>query len=113
MRKPKNTSVQSSSGETFILGETVWARQLSWAETWGTLIQKRYGVSRGYVGFPIELTIRRARRVWRCHDCGRQIAKGELHGSAFYAHYCIDCVTHQEPPTLFKATWDGEPIVER
>ena len=101
----QKASVQSSTGEVFTLGDTVWSRQLSWAETWGSEIRERYGVSRGYIGFPTQLVIRRARRRYRCHDCGRGIEKGELHGSAFYAHYCLDCVTHQRPPTQFRKTW--------
>ena len=103
---------QSSTGEVFTLGDTVWSRKLSWTETWGSAIREQYGVYRGYIGFPTQLTVRRARRRYRCNDCGRWIEKGELHGSAFYAHYCIDCVTHQEPPRQFKAAWDAEPIVE-
>jgi hypothetical protein len=70
-------------------GQEVWSKKLWFV--WAGPEQ---------IGYPIQLQVTKARRHWRCDDCGQQIEKGELHGGYFYAHYCLACVTDTEPPQV-------------
>jgi formamidopyrimidine-DNA glycosylase len=47
----------------------------------------------------IQLTVAKARKNYRCRNCGEIIIKGELHGSSYCYHWCRDCVLTEEPET--------------
>jgi hypothetical protein len=80
MAYPKDEMRVSCRGERFQLGDHVWTRN-----------------DHKTLGFPVPLTIRRARKNYRCRDCGETIVRGDIHGSDFYEHYCLECCTHEEP----------------
>jgi len=85
-------------GEEFELGQRVWTRHLLHVcSASGDYSMRRYGHHRVIERSPIALRIRRAHCGWRCVDCGARIDKGDLHGSTFYDHYCLDCITQFEP----------------
>jgi len=86
----------------FKIGQTVYSKKLEWSQVSGTSVKERYGYFHGYISSSTTLTIRKARFSYICDDCGKTIAKGELHGSAFYGHYCLNCVTAESPEPQFK-----------
>lgn len=92
---------------SFRLGDVVYSRALEWCATCGSQVRERYGVDRGFLGSPRELTVRKAARPWECRSCRAAIEKGRLHGSAYYAHYCLACVTPERPAEEFRAETPG------
>lgn len=79
-------------------GQKVWTKKLhgpSFAK--GSQILKQYGSYNVKLWQAMELTVREAKKNWRCGDCGQSIPKGTLHGSDFYTHRCLNCVVSEEP----------------
>jgi len=86
----------------FKWGQQVWTKKLEAGNIRGSLVKERYGHYSGIEWTSIPLTITRARKVYRCADCGATIDKGELHGGSYYDHYCLDCVMADRPETRFE-----------
>ena len=89
-------------------GMRLWARRLRWAESQGTQNLVECGSHKGISGYPVPLTARDARRGWDCSGCGQRIEKGDLHGSTYYDHFCLECCTPFKPEAAFaknEADW--------
>jgi len=84
------------------LGQVVWSRKRYWSAVRGSLVKEKYGEYSGYEGCPQELTLRHARRDWSCADCGHKIYRDDMHGSTYYDHYCLDCITPTRPENWFE-----------
>lgn len=84
------------------LGDTVWSKKRYWSAVRGSLVKEQYGKYSGFEGRPQELTLRHAARGWNCPDCLQVIHKGDMHGSTYYDHYCLDCITPTRPENWFE-----------
>lgn len=84
-------------------GMTVYSHKLHWSLSSGSQVRDRYGVYSVYEGNPQTLHICKARKDYRCEDCGQRIDKGSYHASAtFYDHYCLGCVEVERPDSQMK-----------
>jgi len=92
-------------GHEMRLGELVWTRQLFGSLTSGKYIREKYGQSPVIERTPLRLKLRHAKQDWSCSNCGQKIYEGDMHGSEFYHHYCLDCVTPYEPETEVIFKW--------
>lgn len=98
--KPQSDEVRFNSyGHEMRLGELVWTRKLYGSLTSGSYIREKYGQSPVIEKIPRGVTLRHAKQDWDCEDCGQKIYQDDMHGSTFYDHYCLDCVTPYEPKT--------------
>lgn len=92
-------------------GDEVWSHKLHGSAVAGSMIREHYGVYSGFLRSSERLTLRHAAREHRCQDCGDRIDKGETHGSTYYSHYCLNCVTPKRPEDVFLlASTDGKAI---
>lgn len=89
----------NARGEQFELGQVAWTRQLYGALASGSYIRQKYGQSPVIEKTPYQVKIRHASQDWTCRTCGQKIDEGDMHGSTFYDHYCLDCVTRSKPET--------------
>ncbi len=83
------------------LGDVVYSKKLHPRRVSGLVYKQQYGNYTGILYRPAILTIRKASRYYVCEDCFREIHKGTLHGSNFYTHLCLNCVTDEEPKPEF------------
>jgi len=83
-------------------GQQVWTKKLEPSQVRGSMIKEQYGHYSGTLRSAIPLVITKARRNYRCADCGAVIEKGKLHGGPYYDHYCLGCVTPEKPEPRFK-----------
>jgi hypothetical protein len=93
---------EPAAGPELVRGQTVWTRRMEWDVIGGADVQAKHGSYEIGRGRPLELTVRRASRSWLCTACDSAIPKGTLHGSAFYEHYCVECVTAVMPATQWR-----------
>lgn len=94
-------------GHEMQLGKLVWTHKLYGSLTSGRYIKGKYGQSPIILRVPIRVKLRHARKDWFCSDCGQKIYEGDMHGSEFYAHYCLDCVTPFRPEDQVDFNWSG------
>jgi len=86
----------------FQQGQQVWTKKLEAGKVRGSLVKEQYGHYSGTEWRAIPLTVTKAKKIYRCTDCGAIISKGELHGGPYYDHYCLDCITADRPEGKFK-----------
>lgn len=90
------------TGNELRAGQVVWTRKLEPVPVRGDEGRRRYGRQGGIEFRPRRLRVRHAAQGFTCSECGAAIALGELHGSAFYDHYCLRCCSEQRPPGRFE-----------
>lgn len=90
-------------GHEMHLGHLVWTRKLFGAITHGC--RERYGQSTVIEKTPRRVMLRHAKQDYYCSSCGQKINKDDMHGSEFYEHYCLDCVTPFEPKAEVEFKW--------
>ena len=84
-------------------GQKVWTNKKFASKVRGYLVKEQYGFYSGTEWRAASLVITKASKNYRCADCGEIISKGELHGGPFYDHYCLNCITLDEPKREFRA----------
>jgi len=83
-------------------GQTVYTKELiSKSTSRGSLNRKQYGSYTVLRKSAVTLGISKARYQYKC-TCGNVIEKGDLHGSDFYMHKCLECVTAEKPKSVIK-----------
>lgn len=90
----------SACGAELHSDQAVYSRKLFWSITEGSQVRDRYGIYRVSEGNPQNLHTCKARKNYKCSDCGQRIDKGQWHASAtYYDHYCLGCVEVKRPET--------------
>jgi hypothetical protein len=92
-------------GHEMKLGKMVWTRKLYSTLASGSAIKERYGQYTVIEKTPHQVRLRHAIQDWQCSSCNTKIYKGDMHGSTFYDHYCLDCVTPFQPETQVDLEW--------
>ena len=93
-------------GHEMRLGEIVWLRKLGQGIIiQGGRVQQKYGQYKVRLRQPIAVRLRHAKQEYWCRNCRQKICEGDMHGSEFYNHYCLDCVTPFEPETQVEFEW--------
>ena len=78
-------------------GQAVWSKKQYPFQSQGSLNKKKFGHYSVTLWSSTDLKAAKARRNHICRDCGKLIEKGTLHGSTYYYHYCLGCVTEERP----------------
>ena len=90
-----------------------WTRRLRWSWVQGPDVKFRWGAWCGWLGVPIPLRLRPARRAGHCQHCRRRIRKGALVGRP--GRVCRACLSRARPEFAFRSAgdFDGPPREER